>query len=97
MINKDSYGFNTFVATRIGEMQTATKPHEWYWTDSNNNIADIISCGASIKNIDSQSRWVKGPDFLKLPINELSIRQDCTSSCELPEKIDYALSSKTSS
>ena len=29
MISKESYGFNTFVATRVGEIQTSTKSCEW--------------------------------------------------------------------
>ena len=30
MISKESYGFNTFVANRIGEIQEKTDPSEWY-------------------------------------------------------------------
>ena len=29
-IQKDSYGFATFVATRIGEIQSLTEPSEWW-------------------------------------------------------------------
>ena len=31
MINKESYGFSTFAANRIGEIQQSTQPNEWYW------------------------------------------------------------------
>ena len=30
MINKESYGFNTFAANRIGEIQQKTTPSEWF-------------------------------------------------------------------
>ena len=45
MINKDSYGFNTFVATRVGEIQDSTDPSEWFWIKSELNIADILRGG----------------------------------------------------
>ncbi|XP_057308270.1 uncharacterized protein LOC130646146 [Hydractinia symbiolongicarpus] len=31
MISKESYGFNTFTANRIGETQHSTSPSEWFW------------------------------------------------------------------
>ena len=33
MIQKESYGFNTFVAVRVGEIQDHTNPQNWYWID----------------------------------------------------------------
>ena len=30
MISKESYGFNTFAANRIGEIQSKTEVSEWY-------------------------------------------------------------------
>ena len=51
MISKESYGFKTFAATRIGEIQTATIPEEWYWIESKLNIADIISRGHQSKRL----------------------------------------------
>ena len=41
MINKDSCGFNTFVATRVGEIQGSTDPSEWFWIKSELNIAYV--------------------------------------------------------
>ena len=45
MIQKESYGFNTFAATRVGEIQQNTNPDDWYWTESKNNIADSLTRG----------------------------------------------------
>ena len=40
MISKEIYGFNTFAANRIGEIQQKTDPQELFWTASDLNIAD---------------------------------------------------------
>ena len=40
MISKESCGFNTYAANRIGEIQQETNPSEWVWTAGSLNIAD---------------------------------------------------------
>ena len=40
MISKESYGFNTFAANRISEIQSKTEVSEWYWVNGTLNIAD---------------------------------------------------------
>ena len=45
MIQKESYGYNTFATTRIGEIQEGTNPQDWYWVESDKNIADWITRG----------------------------------------------------
>ena len=45
MIHKETYGFNTFAATRVGEIQEGTEKNDWYWTESKNNIADWLTRG----------------------------------------------------
>ena len=40
MISKESYGFNTFAANRIGEIQQKTNPSEWFGIQSFGYIAD---------------------------------------------------------
>ena len=45
MIQKNSYGFNTFAATRIGEIQEGTSQTDWYWIESEHNIADCLTRG----------------------------------------------------
>ena len=39
MIQKESYRFNTYAAVRVGEIQEATAPSDWYWVDGQKNIA----------------------------------------------------------
>ena len=92
MINKDSYGFNTFVATRVGEIQATTESHEWYWVESKLNIADIITRGAKLHELSRNSTWQQGPEFLTLPVEEWPLRNDITLSEALPETVGYVAS-----
>ena len=91
MIEKDSYGFNTFVATRVGEIQNSTNTSEWYWVKSGLNIADIITKGEIAQHLSSDSEWQKGPPFLSTPVKEWPIRNDYVSSDDLPEKAKQIL------
>ena len=40
MIQKESYGFNTFAATCVGEIRQNTNPKDWFWMESKYNITD---------------------------------------------------------
>ena len=40
MLQKESYGFNTYAAIPIREIQTSTNPDDWKWVESRWNIAD---------------------------------------------------------
>ena len=52
MIPKESYGFNTFVANRIGEIQEKTDKKEWMWVPGKLNIADWTTRGKSPTELD---------------------------------------------
>ena len=86
MIQKESYGFNTFVGVRIGEIQATTEKEDWYWIESAKNIADIISRGSDPCDLDEKSEWQKGPKFLKDKEEDWPIRNSY-SGAELPEQI----------
>ena len=86
MIQKESYGFNTFVGVRIGEIQATTEKDDWYWIESAKNIADIISRGSDPSDLDENSEWQKGPKFLKDREEDWPIRNSY-SGVELPEQI----------
>lgn len=83
-IQKESRGFNTFVAVRIAEIQTKTDPREWWWIDSSMNIADLTSRPCSPKDIGENSSWQNGPKFLTYPVSEWPIRQTCEE--QIPDK-----------
>ena len=76
MIQKSSYGFNTFAATRIGEIQEGTNPENWYWVESKYNIADCLTRGRKPDDIRLESTWQKGPDFLKQAEDKWPITRD---------------------
>uniref|UniRef100_G3N9L1 Reverse transcriptase domain-containing protein n=1 Tax=Gasterosteus aculeatus TaxID=69293 RepID=G3N9L1_GASAC len=69
-IQRESYGFQTFFANRIGEIQGSTQRQDWWWIPGTLNIADIITRGAGPKDLDEGSPWQQGPEFLSLPANE---------------------------
>lgn len=89
MIQKESYGFNTFVGVRIGEIQDITDKHDWYWVESSQNIADIISRGAKAAEIGEGSAWQGGPDFLHYPVEHWPVKQSFAGT-SLPEAIVMA-------
>ena len=93
MVRKESYGFNTFAATRIGQIQDGTNPQNWYWIASWQNIADWLTRGKRPDQIDYNSPWQKGPDFLKLPETEWPVSKECNVQ-ELPQKITMAMTAE---
>ena len=85
MISKESYGFNTFAANRIGEIQETTEASEWFWVKGTLNIADWLTRGKLPTNLDSESIWQKGPQFIELPEEEWPIISQ-TKIDNLPER-----------
>ena len=61
-IHKDCYKFGVFVANRIAKVQSSTNISDWWWTESNNNVADIITRPMKINKLDDY--WKNGPDYL---------------------------------
>ena len=90
MIQRESYGYNTFTSTKIGEIQEGTDPEDWDWVNGEYNIADIISRGESPRNLNTDSEWQSGPSFLKLPIEDWPIRKDWSIDT-LPEQTEVVM------
>ena len=65
MITKNSYGFNTFVANRIGEIQEKTEPEEWLWIPGKVNVSDWLTRPKKPHNILCDSIWQQGLPFLE--------------------------------
>ena len=65
MIQRESYGFNTFAANRIGEIHQTTEKEEWLWVAGKPwlNVADLATRGASLTEL-GKSLWQSGPQFL---------------------------------
>lgn len=69
-IQHESYGFKTFFASRIGEIQSRTQLQDWWWIPGPLNTADILTRGAGPGDLDENSPWQQGPEFLSLPAAE---------------------------
>ncbi|XP_060762681.1 uncharacterized protein LOC132872105 [Neoarius graeffei] len=69
-IQRESYGYQTFYANRVGEIQSSTDIRDWWWIPGAENIADIITRGASPDDLIEKSKWQSGPQFLQLPESE---------------------------
>ena len=59
-IQKESYGFGTFVANRIAEIQSKTDKSEWFWVPSDVNPADLTTRVTSAGMITEESTWQRG-------------------------------------
>ncbi|XP_055923539.1 uncharacterized protein LOC129953986 [Eupeodes corollae] len=62
-----------FVATRVGEILDTTSPRQWFHIRSNDNVADDGTKRFEKSMGDQDTRWFKGPDFLKLPFEDWPI------------------------
>ncbi|KAI4905883.1 hypothetical protein NFI96_001272 [Prochilodus magdalenae] len=73
-IQRDSYGYQTFFANRIGEIQKAGPVEDWWWIPGNINVADIITREATPKDLQEDTAWQNGPEFLKQSLKEWPIK-----------------------
>ena len=69
-IQRESYGFHTFFANRVGEIQKAGPVTDWWWVPGQLNVADLVTRGCSPNQLDGDSVWQKGPNFLTRPVSE---------------------------
>ncbi|XP_071954191.1 uncharacterized protein [Antedon mediterranea] len=90
MVQKQSYGFKTFAATRIGEIQQDTEPQDWWWCRGEVNIADAITRGMNPSQIGPNSEWQRGPEFLRQPVENWPIEQSCNIKT-LPERVKIVM------
>ena len=81
-INKESYGFSTFYANRIGEIRASTNPENWFWVQSDYNPSDCITRGASPGELDQNSQWQKGPECLYLPESQWPLSREISERSE---------------
>ncbi|XP_074038709.1 uncharacterized protein [Leptinotarsa decemlineata] len=56
--------FKTFITHRVGEIQENTKIPDWHWILSNLNIADEATRDTKDINLQENSQWFQGPEFL---------------------------------
>ncbi|CAI5658447.1 unnamed protein product [Oreochromis niloticus] len=73
-IQWESYGFQTFFANRVGEIQKAGPVTDWWWLPGQFNVADLVTRGCSPEQLGEDSSWQTGPMFLTKPIDEWPIK-----------------------
>lgn len=69
-IQRESYGYQTFFANRVGEIQKSTSVEDWRWNPGEQNIADLITRGATPEDLKEDSVWQNRPEFLKRSLEE---------------------------
>ena len=67
-ISNESRRFHTYVANRVQLIHEHTTPSQWHYVETALNTADEGSRGMSPKDFVEKSEWIKGPDFLKEPV-----------------------------
>lgn len=88
-IQRESYGFGTFTATRVAEIQDRTKKVEWWWISGESNPTDFTTQATNPKNLQTDGIWQTGPEILRRQGNEWPITQECTvGSSSLPDVIE---------
>ena len=86
MVNKESYGFNTFAGNRLGEIQRICSPRDFFWAPGRLNISDIITRGCPPAHLGEGSEWQNAPGFLKEDEKLWPVKHEVSQNIELPER-----------
>ncbi|XP_062712388.1 uncharacterized protein LOC134289824 [Aedes albopictus] len=81
-IRSDHRRFHKFVSVRIGEILTLSEPQEWKWVQSKLNVSDDATKWKNGPNLDSNSCWFKGPEFLRLDEMAWPMQRSTTTTLE---------------
>ena len=73
-IMADSRPLQVAVRNRVIEIRRLTDLQKWYHVESENNIADIGTRYAEIKDVDKDSEWQKGKLWMSESFNQMPIR-----------------------
>lgn len=57
--------WKSFVANRVSETQEIGVLIQWCYVPTDENLADITSCGATIEKLKNSQLWSNGPEFLQ--------------------------------
>ena len=91
-IHGEPRNFRPFVANRVAEVTSESDPGQWHHIRTNLNIADIATRGAAAQDLQPESDWINGPDFLKSdktdwPIDDISCSAPLASEIEMKKKL----------
>ncbi|XP_055586245.1 uncharacterized protein LOC129738941 [Uranotaenia lowii] len=68
-LRSDHRRYSQFVAFRISELLDTTEVGEWRWLPTKQNVADEGTKWQRLPDFQPESRWFRGPDFLREPEN----------------------------
>ncbi|CAH2009395.1 unnamed protein product [Acanthoscelides obtectus] len=91
-IRGDSKRWKTFVANRVGEIQSLTSVLDWRHVESANNPADLLTRGVTVKLLCDCELWWHGPSFFKLNNSAWNI-DNFELNFEVPEQRSVSLAS----
>ena len=80
-LNNDTSRFHTYVANRIQTIRDVSLPEQWNHVSTGQNPADLASHGCSVEELDTDSKWFRGPSFL----SEAKLPERRTTHCALSE------------
>ncbi|CAH1977156.1 unnamed protein product [Acanthoscelides obtectus] len=93
-IRGNSKRWKTFVANRVGEIQSLTSVLDWRHVESANNPADLLTRGVTVKLLCDCELWWHGPSFFKLNNSAWNI-DNFELNFEVPEQRSVSLASCT--
>lgn len=82
--------FRPFVAHRVAEVLDSTHESQWRWLPTKDNVADDATRCRTPSQFDPESRWIRGPAFLRQDEDVWPVMpavETGDDSDELPEEI----------
>ncbi|XP_055612831.1 uncharacterized protein LOC129759412, partial [Uranotaenia lowii] len=64
-IRSDHRRYSHYVAHRVSEILETTQIKDWKWISTMDNVADEATKWQRLPDLNNQSRWLNGPDFLR--------------------------------
>ena len=86
-IQRESYGFQTFFANRVGEIQKAGPVTDWWWIPGEVDIADLVMRGCSPELLGENSVWQKSPKFLSSPVEDWPMKSASKVAADAREMV----------
>lgn len=88
-IKSSPHQWKIFIANRVSQIQSYTTPDDWFYVNTRENPADLLSRGLNPGSLVSEPLWWHGPTWLNKSINEWPQRvfsNSDHSTFDMPEK-----------
>ncbi|XP_047138310.1 uncharacterized protein LOC124814560 [Hydra vulgaris] len=99
-IKNQSRKLKQFVANRVEFIQSKTELKQWRYIPTKTNVADLLTRGTTVKELESNYVWWHGPSFLnsleeKWPQNHIEVTQEASIEVKKnPVLMNFALSTE---